>query len=210
MFVICVFLWCILSKLSISWMTAEMMKTMWPVYIVTWCYSVWAQQYMFTVWVCGLVLCVCGNYCDLNAGSAGETGCLLINERSRWPRVGGSSENTASRSGGQHNTDTWAITNKTSQAADTRQRYCVYVDFSLYPWPFRKSTNRYIIDHVSWNDGTSGKCSVPSHRQLSPAEHVVTHTLISIYSLVKQNFVMALSFLLLGFFDNFYRFKDMM
>lgn len=70
-----------------------------------------------------LCVCVCGNYCDLNAGSAGETGCLLINEQSRWPWVGGSCERTASRSGGQHNTDTWAITNKTSQAADTSQRH---------------------------------------------------------------------------------------
>lgn len=31
---------------------------------------------------------LCGNYCDLNAGSAGEAACLLINERSRWPQVG--------------------------------------------------------------------------------------------------------------------------
>ena len=43
------------------------------------------------VCVC-VCVCVCGNYCNLNAGSAGETGCLLINERSRWPRVGGSCE----------------------------------------------------------------------------------------------------------------------
>lgn len=62
--------------------------------------------------MCGLVehaLCVCGNYSNLNAGSAGETGCLLINEPSRWPRVGGSRECTESRSGGQCNNDTWAI-----------------------------------------------------------------------------------------------------
>lgn len=67
---------------------------------------------VFTVQVCGLVehaLCVCGNYSNLNAGSAGETGCLLINEPSRWPRVGGSCECTASRSGGQRSNDTWAI-----------------------------------------------------------------------------------------------------
>lgn len=60
--------------------------------------------YVFTVQVCGLVehaLCVCGNYSNLNAGSAGETGCLLINEPSRWPRVGGSCQCTVSRSGGQ-------------------------------------------------------------------------------------------------------------
>lgn len=60
--------------------------------------------YVFTVQVCGLVehaLCVCGNYSNLNAGSAGETGCLLINELSRWPRVGGSCPCTVSRSGGQ-------------------------------------------------------------------------------------------------------------
>lgn len=68
--------------------------------------------YVFTVQVCGLVehaLCVCGNYSNLNAGSAGETGCLLINEPSRWPRVGGSCECTASWSGGQRDNDTWAI-----------------------------------------------------------------------------------------------------
>lgn len=68
--------------------------------------------YVFTVQVCGLVehaLCVCGNYSNLNAGSAGETGCLLINEPSRWPRVGVSCECTVSRSGGQRNNDTWAI-----------------------------------------------------------------------------------------------------
>lgn len=147
MFVICVLLWVYLvydvyflnnissnlcssvSCRSTVWQTQTITKML-PIDTVTWRYRAWAQQYMFTVWVCGLVLCVCGNYCDLNAGSAGETGCLLINERSRWPRVGGSSENTASRSGGQHNTDTWAITNKTSQAADTRHRYCVYIDFS--------------------------------------------------------------------------------
>lgn len=77
---------------------------------------------------------VCVNYWDLNAGSAGETGCLLINEWSRWPWVGGSCKHTASRSGGQHNRDTWAITNKTSQAADTGQRYktCVCVCLHIF------------------------------------------------------------------------------
>lgn len=34
----------------------------------------------------------CGNYSYPNADSAGETGCLLINEQSRWPWVGGSHE----------------------------------------------------------------------------------------------------------------------
>lgn len=100
-----------------------------------------SPAYLFVIQVCGLVecaLCVCGNYCDINAGSAGETGCLLINERSRWPRVGGSLEHTASRSGGQHNTDTWAITNKTSQAADISQRYftCVSVFMHVFSYPF--------------------------------------------------------------------------
>lgn len=52
--------------------------------IRVYCISVWACC------VCSVCVCArCGNYCDLNAGSAGETGCLLINERSRWPRVGG-------------------------------------------------------------------------------------------------------------------------
>lgn len=37
---------------------------------------------------CAFCMCVCGNYCDLNAGRAGETGWLLINEWSRWPRGG--------------------------------------------------------------------------------------------------------------------------
>lgn len=31
----------------------------------------------------------CSNYSNPNAGSAGETGCLLINEQSRWSWVGG-------------------------------------------------------------------------------------------------------------------------
>lgn len=101
-----------------------------------------ASVYVFVIWACGLVeyvsvcVCVCPhvNYWDLNAGSAGETGCLLINEWSRWPWVGGSCKHTASRSGGQHNTDTWAITNKTSQAADTGQRYktCVCVCLHIF------------------------------------------------------------------------------
>lgn len=77
-----------------------------------------------------LCACVCGNYCDLNAGSAGETGCLLINEWSRWPWVGGSCKRTASQSGGQHNADTWAITNRTSQMVDIRP-VCVYVYMCL-------------------------------------------------------------------------------
>lgn len=79
---------------------------------VSQCWLTWALCLCFTVQVCGLVehaLCVCGNYSNLNAGSAGETGCLLINEPSRWPRVGGSRECTESRSGGQCNNDTWAI-----------------------------------------------------------------------------------------------------
>lgn len=109
--------------------------------------------YVFTLWVCGLVecgFCVFGNYCDLNAGSAGETGCLLINEWSRWPRVGGSCEHTASRSGGQHNTDTWAATNKRSQVVDTSQRHqacvrdftiCLYMYGLHIMWPLKNAVS---------------------------------------------------------------------
>ncbi len=114
--------------------------------------------YVFTVWVCGLVeraLCVCGNYCNLNAGSAGETGCLLINEWSRWPRVGGSCERTASWSGGQHNTDTWAITNKTSPEVYTSQRHqaCVCVYLGVCVWMAFLKVYLYIhtvISDIRW------------------------------------------------------------
>lgn len=102
-----------------------------------------------------LCVCMCGNYCDLNAGSAGETGCLLINEWSRWPQVGGSCERTASRSGGQHNTDTWAITNKTSQAVNTSQRHqlCVCLCVCVHTAFLSLSTNRCMY-HVAfdWKD----------------------------------------------------------
>lgn len=54
------------------------------------CISAWAC--MPCICVC---VCVCGNYSNLNAGSAGETGCLLINEQSRWSWVGGSCECTS-------------------------------------------------------------------------------------------------------------------
>lgn len=53
-----------------------------------------------------LCVCVCGNYSNLNAGNAGETVSLLINDWSRWPRVGGSYERTSKpvRWSAQHNT----------------------------------------------------------------------------------------------------------
>lgn len=108
--------------------------------LCVYCISVWAR-----------CVCACGNYCDLNAGSAGETGCLLINEWSRWPRVGGSCERTASRSGGQHNTDTWAITNKTSQAVDTSRRHlawacvCVCVSTGLCVASLKVNKQIYIV-----------------------------------------------------------------
>ena len=50
--------------------------------------------------VCACVsVCVCvrGNYCNRSAGDAGEAGRLLINERSRWPWVGGSWEHAGGR-----------------------------------------------------------------------------------------------------------------
>ena len=106
-----------------------------------------AGSYVFTVLLCGLVecaWCVCGNYRDLNAGSAGETGCLLINEWSRWPQVGGSCEHTARRSGGQHRTHTWAITNKTSQAVDTSQRHLACVCMCLSVSVFSLKVNNHI------------------------------------------------------------------
>lgn len=61
--------------------------------------SAWALPCLVCVCVCGRA-CVrafvqaCCNYSNPNAGSAGETGCLLINEQSRWSWVGGSRECT--------------------------------------------------------------------------------------------------------------------
>lgn len=89
---------------------------------------------MFTVQVCGLVehaLCVCGNYSNLNAGSAGETGCLLINEPSRWPRVGGSCECTASRSGGQRDNDTWAVMCLCTSSEQCTRNYLLINGFEM-------------------------------------------------------------------------------
>lgn len=76
-------------------------------------------------------MCVCGNYSILNAGNAGETGCLLINEQSRWPRVGVSCECTGEpiRWSAQHGHLGWQ-TNKTSRAADIRPM-SVYVFLSV-------------------------------------------------------------------------------
>lgn len=64
--------------------------------------------YRATMWDCSAGF-VCGDCTDINACTAGEPDCLLINEGNRWPGVGGSSERTATRSGGQHNTNTWDL-----------------------------------------------------------------------------------------------------
>lgn len=58
------------------------------------------HAYCISVWAChALCVCVCAcarsNYSNPNVGSAGETGCLLINEQSRWSWVGGSCECTS-------------------------------------------------------------------------------------------------------------------
>lgn len=92
----------------------------------------WGAVFMCLLYECvGLLsvlcVCVCGNYSILNAGNAGETGCLLINERSRWSRVGVSCECTGEpiRWSAQHG-HLGRQTNKTSRAADVRP-VCVYV-----------------------------------------------------------------------------------
>lgn len=67
-----------------------------------------------SVWACWVrPVCLCGNYCDLNAGRAGESGCLLINEGSRWP-CGGRELQRHSECGQVVNTrrthkNTWAV-----------------------------------------------------------------------------------------------------
>lgn len=103
-----------------------------------------------------VMLCVCvwvlgggggGNYSNINAGSAGETGCLLINEWSRWPQELGAG--SAQRAGQVvSTTQTPGPSNKQDKPSRRHKPktsdLCVYVSVSVYVWPFTKSTNRYV------------------------------------------------------------------
>lgn len=74
-----------------------------------------------SVWACWVrPVCLCGNYCDLNAGRAGESGCLLINEGSRWPCGGRELQRHSER--GQVVSSTRRRTHKNTWAVNTGGR----------------------------------------------------------------------------------------
>lgn len=72
-------------------------------------------------------MCLCGNYCDLNAGRAGESGCLLINEGSRWPCGGRElqhSEHGQVVSARRTHTNTWAVNTGGQRVSRELFAYC--------------------------------------------------------------------------------------